>query len=216
MVEPHATITPNTFYYVNNVGDRVDSATAADANGRKLWDQDDSSKSVLDTQNLCVPGSVTAKLLAPLDTSTVGIHWAEVQVTDTSVFWNGEATASQQVIGTPYIVKLPYVVKTLKLKDDIPMASGDPTINAQLSTGLGGDGLLAFNPTNGFNATMGEYFYQDYALALALGISTNVSNWTAPTDLKNTKENHFTLTLNQLPNAPKQNIQVKYMADCKI
>jgi LPXTG-motif cell wall-anchored protein len=218
MVEPHATITSNTFYYVNNVGDRVDSATAADANGRKLWDQDDSSKSVLNTQDLYDPGSATAKLLAPLDTSTIGIHWAEVQVTDTSVFWNGEGTVSQQVIGTPYIVKLPYVVKTLKLKDDIPMASGDPTINAQLATSLGNDAQLAFNLGTGTNTNvaMGEYFYQDYALAVALGIVTKVSNWTAPTDLKNTKENHFTLTLAQLPNAPEQNVQVKYISDIQV
>lgn len=217
-VEPHATITPNTFYYVNNVGDRVDSATAADANGRKLWDKDNISKSVLNTQNLYVPGSATAKLLAPLDTSTIGIHWAEVQVTDTSVFWNGEATVSQQVIGTPYIVKLPYVVKTLKLKDNIPMASGDPTINAQLATSLGNDAQLAFNLGTGTNTNvaMGEYFYQDYALAVALGIVTKVSNWTPPTDLKNTKENHFTLSLTQLPNAPEQNVQVKYISDIQV
>ena len=71
------------------------------------------------------------KLIGTIDTSETGIHWADISVTDNNTF-NG----INKVIGTrTYTVKVPYVVQSLKLRDDIPTdANGNPVINTQLST----------------------------------------------------------------------------------
>lgn len=126
------------------------------------------------------------------------------------------------MIGGPYVVQIPYVVQGLKLRDDIQVdASGNPIINAQLSTmpestfNTPTTPQLAFDPTGTNNTSQGlwgQYFYQDYALAYALGIKVSASNWTAPTDLVNTKTNHFTMTFSKLPNATQQEVAVNYVA----
>jgi Rib/alpha/Esp surface antigen-like repeat protein len=65
------------------------------------------------------------------------------------------------------------------------------------------------NPT----ATLGQYFYQDFALAYSLGVTTTVSDWTTPTveQVKTMATNHFTLNLAGLSNADTQAVKVKYV-----
>lgn len=209
MVEPQSQLQPNTFYYVNKVGDTPDFNTA-DINGNDL-------SKILYNQNVGNPDAFSYKVLGTVDTSEVGIHWANVQVTDNNTF-NG-MPGGTKVIGGPYVVQIPYVVQGLKLRDDIPVdASGNPIINAQLSTmpestfNTPTTPQLAFDPTsNSVQGLWGQYFYQDYALAYALGINVSASNWTAPTDLVNTKTNHFTMTFSKLPNATQQEVAVNYV-----
>ena len=209
-VEPQSQLQPNTFYYVNKVGDTPDFNTA-DANGNDL-------STILYNQNVGDPSAFSYKVLGAVDTSEVGIHWANVQVTDNNTF-NGMPDG-KPVIGGPYVVQIPYVVQGLKLRDDVPVdASGNPVINAQLATmpqsttATPTTPELAFDPTsNSVQGLWGQYFYQDYALAYALGIKVSASNWTAPTDLVNTKTNHFTMTFSKMPNATQQEVAVNYVA----
>lgn len=213
MVEPQSQLQPNTFYYVNKLGDTPDFNTA-DANGNDL-------STILYNQLVGDPSAFSYKVLGTVDTSEVGIHWANVQVTDNNTF-NSAISDSTKVIGGPYVVQIPYVVQGLKLRDDIQVdASGNPIINAQLSTmpestlNTPTTPQLAFDPTGTNNTSQGlwgQYFYQDYALAYALGIKVSASNWTAPTDLVNTKTNHFTMTFSKLPNATQQEVAVNYVA----
>ena len=213
MVEPQSQLQPNTFYYVNKVGDTPDFNTA-DANGNDL-------STILYNQNVGNPSAFSYKVVGTVDTSEIGIHWVNAQVTDNNTF-NG-MPGGTKVIGGPYIVQIPYVVQGLKLRDDIPVdASGNPIINAQLATmpqsttATPTTPELAFDPTsNSFQGLWGQYFYQDYALAYALGITASASNWTAPTDLVNTKTNHFTMTFSKMPNATQQEVAVNYIASPK-
>ncbi len=192
MVEPQSQLQPNTFYYVNKVGDTPDFNTA-DANGNDL-------STILYNQNVGNSSAFSYNVVGTVDTNEIGIHWANVQVTDNNTF-NSAKSDSPKVIGGPYVVQIPYVVQGLKLRDDIPVdASGNPIINAQLATmpesttATPTTPRLAFDPTGNANGVpntglWGQYFYQDYALAYALGIKISASNWTAPTDLVNTKTN---------------------------
>ena len=112
------------------------------------------------------------------------------------------------------------------MRDDITTdANGNPVINAQLATMPKSTSAtpttpeVAFDPAQGgSNSTnvpvglWGQYFYQDYALAYALGIKVSASNWTAPTDLVNTKTNYFAMTFNKLTNATQQKVDVNYVS----
>ncbi|HJA47280.1 MAG TPA: KxYKxGKxW signal peptide domain-containing protein [Candidatus Limosilactobacillus excrementigallinarum] len=196
------TLNPSKYYYVSKVGDAADLNTA-DVNGNSL------SGTLLNYSQVKDPDAITVKV-KPLDTSTIGIHWAEVKVTDNSVLASGEDGYSNgqpiRIIGGSYIVKVPYVVQGLNLLSNIPTdKNGDPVINAQLDHAS----APIFDPTSAGNTAWGEYFYQDYALAYALGIKIKATDWTAPT--ADAKTNHFTLNLLGLPNAKKQNVVVNYV-----
>lgn len=205
MVQPRVAQNPSTFYYVNNVGDAVDLNTA-DANGNDL-------STILNTTGY--GENFEFKLIGTIDTSETGIHWADISVTDNNTF-NG----INKVIGTrTYTVKVPYVVQSLKLRDDIPTdANGNPVINTQLSTApkstqaVPTNPQVAFNPvTISSNGPWMQYFYQDYALAYALGITPTINDWTAPTDLENATSNHFKVSFANLPNQKEQEIEVHYV-----
>ena len=215
-VEARSQLQPNTFYYVNRVNDTPDFNTA-DANGNDF-------STMIGNQYAYDPTAFSYKILGTLDTSSLGIHWANVQVTDNNTF--AGAPHAPKVIGDPYVIKVPYVVQGLKLRDDIPTdANGNPVINAQLATMPKSTSAtpttpeVAFDPAQGgSNSTnvpvglWGQYFYQDYALAYALGIKVSASNWTAPTDLVNTKTNYFAMTFNKLTNATQQKVDVNYVS----
>ncbi|WP_300923514.1 KxYKxGKxW signal peptide domain-containing protein [uncultured Limosilactobacillus sp.] len=226
IAEPQVQLAPNKFYYVSHVGDNVDPITTPDANGNTIFNFDDPNHSVTSGRSIGVIGpNIDVKLLTPLDTSTIGIHWAEFQFTDQNVWTNANTGEPFPIPGASYTVKLPYVVNTIPLRTDIPVDSaGNPVINAQLSD----NGQPAFMNTNsvgqiidpntnqGVNTgTLGQYFYQDYALAYALGIATNVTDWT-PTAAEGTKTNLFKFTLQNLPDAPAQTVQVNYVATPKL
>lgn len=215
-VETQSQVQPNTFYYVNNVGDSVDFNNA-DVNGNDY-------STILANNNSLGPANITYKVLGTVDTSTIGIHWADIQVTDNNTF--AGVPGAPHVIGGSYVVQIPYVVQGLKLRDDIPTdASGNPVINAQLATTPQSTANtpttphVAFDPTKG-QGLWGRYFYQDYAEAYALGIKVQVAsneivngNWkNAPTDLVNTKTNHFTMAFSNLPNAKTQEVDVNYVS----
>ena len=101
------------------------------------------------------------------------------------------------------------MVKEIALRTDIPIDSaGHPVITVQSHEG--DDSSLAFDPTidNGPNGgAWGEYFYQDYALAYALGIRADASKLKSST---NSDENSFTISLDGLPNANVQTVDVQY------
>ncbi|WP_295729392.1 MBG domain-containing protein [uncultured Limosilactobacillus sp.] len=228
--EPQAQLNAN-YYYVNNVGDQVDPLTTPDANGRVILDaanSDDATKSLLQL-TAGVTGDATGlhlKLVQPLDTSSIGIKWAEVQVTDDSMFTDANNNPIHKVIGSPYVVKVPYVVKTLKPREDSPVdADGEMTINAQLSQALpDSNGNINLGTSNGFiptaNPTVwGEYLYQNYDLACALGIITQVTGWTQPTgivNIHNLPESSFSINLTGLKNAPVQQVKVNYVTQVKV
>lgn len=222
-VEARSELQPSTFYYVNRVGDTPDFNTA-DANGNNF-------STILKNTDVYDPTAFSYKILGTLDTSSLGIHWANVQVTDNNTF--AGAPDAPKVIGGLYIVKVPYVVQGLKLKDNIPTdANGNPIINAQLATMPKSTSTTpttpeaAFDPVHGNSTNFpaglwGQYFYQDYALAYALGIKVQVAaddldnngKWkNKPTDLVNTKTNHFAMTFNKLPNATQQEVDVNYVS----
>ena len=150
---------------------------------------------------------ITAKLVTPLDTSEIGIHWAEVEVTDHAISAYGDEGYSNgqpvRVIGRSYTVKIPYVVKEIALRTDIPKdKAGNPVITAQLDKNAS---QATFNPTvaNGHNGgAWGEYFYQDYAL----GIRADASKLESST---NSDESSFTISLDGLPNANVQTVDVQ-------
>lgn len=224
-VEARSQLQPDTFYYVNRVNDTPDFNTA-DANGNNF-------STMIGNQYAYDSTAFSYKILGTLDTSSLGIHWANVQVTDNNTF-AGDSDAPK-VIGDPYVVKVPYVVQGLKLRDDIPTDSnGNPVINAQLATMPKSTSAtpttpeLAFDPVKGEPSTnnvpaglWGQYFYQDYALAYALGIKVQVAaddldnnrKWkNKPTDLVNTKTNHFAITFNKLSNATQQKVDINYVS----
>ena len=206
LAEPQLQLAPDKFYYVSEVGQTVDTLNTPDANGNTIFNYDDSTTSILSNTGIYGP-NINIKLVKPLDTSTIGIHWADVQVTDNNKWTNGE-NESFPMVGDPYIVKVPYIVKTLSLKSNIPTnVNGDPVINAQLSEIENGN--PAFDPK--YSTILGQYFYQDFALAWALGITTTVSDW-VPTSQVGVTTNSFKLTLSNLPNAEAQNVQVDYVA----
>lgn len=109
-VEARSQLQPNTFYYVNRVNDTPDFNTA-DANGNDF-------STMIGNQYAYDPTAFSYKILGTLDTSSLGIHWANVQVTDNNTF--AGAPHAPKVIGDPYVIKVPYVVQGLKLRDDIP------------------------------------------------------------------------------------------------
>lgn len=223
-VEARSTLQPSTFYYVNRVNDTPDFNTA-DANGNNF-------STMIVNQYAFDSTAFSYKILGTLDTSSLGIHWANVQVMDNNTF--AGAPLAPKVIGDPYVIKVPYVVQGLKLRDDIPTdANGNPVINAQLATMPKSTSTtpttpeVAFDPAQGNSTTnvpsglWGQYFYQDYALAYALGIKVQVAEddldnngkWkNKPTDLVNTKTNHFAITFNNLPNATQQEVDVNYVS----
>ncbi|WP_258562882.1 MBG domain-containing protein [Lactobacillus paragasseri] len=223
-VEARSTLQPSTFYYVNRVNDTPDLNTA-DANGNNF-------STMIVNQYAFDSTAFSYKILGTLDTSSLGIHWANVQVMDNNTF--AGAPLAPKVIGDPYVIKVPYVVQGLKLRDDIPTdANGNPVINAQLATMPKSTSTtpttpeVAFDPAQGNSTTnvpsglWGQYFYQDYALAYALGIKVQVAEddldnngkWkNKPTDLVNTKTNHFAITFNNLPNATQQEVDVNYVS----
>ncbi|MFY0444873.1 MBG domain-containing protein [Lactobacillus gasseri] len=177
-VEARSALQPSTFYYVNRVNDTPDFNTA-DANGNNF-------STMIVNQYAYDPTAFSYKILGTLDTSSLGIHWANVQVTDNNTF--AGASDAPKVIGDPYVIKVPYVVQGLKLKDNIPTdANGNPVINAQLATMPESTSTTpttpeaAFDPAQGNLTTnvpsglWGQYFYQDYALAYALGIKVQVA-----------------------------------------
>lgn len=214
------------YYYIKHVGDKVDSFDTPDENGNVLFNLDDPEHSLLNMDNSAANGQqddstiandLKFKLIGNIDTSTAGIHFAKFQVTSrlhNSAF--DGLDYNLPVLGT-YTVEVPYIVQGLKIRDDIPKdENGDPVINAQLSYQDVNNLSLqsGFDPTKDVG-TLGQYFYQDYALAYALGVKSHVTDWTAPTDLVNTKTNHFTLNLNGLDQAG-QNIDVKYATNPQI
>lgn len=224
-VEARSQLQPSTFYYVNRVNDTPDFNTA-DANGNDF-------STMIVNQYAYDSTAFSYKILGTLDTSSLGIHWANVQVTDNNTF--AGAPLAPTVIGDPYVIKVPYVVQGLKLRDDIPTDdNGNPVINAQLATmpkstsATPTTPAVAFDPIQGEPSTnnapaglWGQYFYQDYALAYALGIKVQVAadeidsagHWkNKPTDLVNTKTNHFTVTFNNLSNATQQEVDVNYVS----
>lgn len=224
-VEARSQLQPSTFYYVNRVNDTPDFNTA-DANGNDF-------STMIVNQYAYDSTAFSYKILGTLDTSSLGIHWANVQVTDNNTF--AGAPLAPTVIGDPYVIKVPYVVQGLKLRDDIPTDdNGNPVINAQLATMPKSTSAtpttlaVAFDPVQGEPSTnnapaglWGQYFYQDYALAYALGIKVQVAadeidsagHWkNKPTDLVNTKTNHFTVTFNNLSNATQQEVDVNYVS----
>ena len=224
-VEARSQLQPSTFYYVNRVNDTPDFNTA-DANGNDF-------STMIVNQYAYDSTAFSYKILGTLDTSSLGIHWANVQVTDNNTF--AGAPLAPTVIGDPYVIKVPYVVQGLKLRDDIPTDdNGNPVINAQLATmpkstsATPTTPAVAFDPVQGEPSTnnapaglWGQYFYQDYALAYALGIKVQVAadeidsagHWkNKPTDLVNTKTNHFTVTFNNLSNATQQEVDVNYVS----
>ena len=222
-VEARSQLQPSTFYYVNRVNDTPDFNTA-DANGNDF-------STILNNTYVYDPTAFSYKILGTLDTSSLGIHWANVQVTDNNTF-AGDPDAPK-VIGGLYVVKVPYVVQGLKLRDDIPTDdNGNPVINAQLATMPKSTSTtpttpeVAFDPAQGNSTNFpaglwGQYFYQDYALAYALGIKVQVAEddlvnngkWkNKPTDLVNTKTNHFAITFNKLSNATQQEVDVNYVS----
>lgn len=172
-VEARSQLQPSTFYYVNRVNDTPDFNTA-DANGNDF-------STMIVNQYAYDSTAFSYKILGTLDTSSLGIHWANVQVTDNNTF--AGAPLAPTVIGDPYVIKVPYVVQGLKLRDDIPTDdNGNPVINAQLATmpkstsATPTTPAVAFDPVQGEPSTnnapaglWGQYFYQDYALAYALG-----------------------------------------------
>ncbi|MBB1069396.1 KxYKxGKxW signal peptide domain-containing protein [Limosilactobacillus sp. RRLNB_1_1] len=213
-----AALNPDKFYYVENVNEQVNINTP-DSNGTVLYNADNSG--IISAFNT-LGTNVTVAGPSTIDTSTVGIHWTDVTVVDNNTF-NG----INKVIADPYSVSIPYIVKGLKIRDDIPKdAAGNPVINAQLATQpLSPIGVtpnqpqVAFDPTATYtgsgqknNGTWGDYFYQDYPLAFALGIKVTASDWTDPTDLQNTKTNHFKMSLTGLTNADTQEVTVNYVA----
>ena len=208
---------------MNRVNDTPDFNTA-DANGNDF-------STILNNTYVYDPTAFSYKILGTLDTSSLGIHWANVQVTDNNTF-AGDPDAPK-VIGGLYVVKVPYVVQGLKLRDDIPTDdNGNPVINAQLATMPKSTSTtpttpeVAFDPAQGNSTNFpaglwGQYFYQDYALAYALGIKVQVAEddlvnngkWkNKPTDLVNTKTNHFAITFNKLSNATQQEVDVNYVS----
>ena len=221
-VEARSTLQPSTFYYVNRVNDTPDFNTA-DANGNNF-------STMIVNQYAFDSTAFSYKILGTLDTSSLGIHWANVQVMDNNTF--AGAPLAPKVIGDPYVIKVPYVVQGLKLRDDIPTdANGNPVINAQLATMPKSTSTtpttpeVAFDPAQGNSTTnvpsglWGQYFYQDYALAYALGIKVQVAEDDLDNNGKwknkptvNTKTNHFAITFNNLPNATQQEVDVNYVS----
>ncbi len=202
-----------SFYYVQHVGDIVTSMDTPDANDNVLFSADGSNNSLLNISNSVgngTPEDYKFSLVKPLDTSTRGIHWAEVYVDESNVPGGGETFGN--IVGG-YTIKVPYIVEGLNLKKGIKTDSnGNPVINAQLASD-GSHTTLGFDPTSVDASTLGQYFYQDYDLAYALGVKTEVSGYTAPTDLVNTKTNSFTMTLSGLSNQTAQTVKVNYVQD---
>ena len=91
---------------MNRVNDTPDFNTA-DANGNNF-------STMIGNQYAYDSTAFSYKILGTLDTSSLGIHWANVQVTDNNTF-AGDSDAPK-VIGDPYVVKVPYVVQGLKLR----------------------------------------------------------------------------------------------------
>lgn len=70
MVEPQSQLQPNTFYYVNKVGDTPDF-NIPDVNGNDF--------STILYNNLAPTSTAFSyKVLGTVDTSTIGIHWIDV------------------------------------------------------------------------------------------------------------------------------------------
>lgn len=129
--------------------------------------------------NYSIGQNFSYKVVGTVDTSEIGIHWAKIEVTDNNTF--SGVTGAPKVIGDSYVVQIPYVVKGLKLRDDIPAdENGNPVINAQLATmpqstqATPTTPQLAFDPSQ-TQGLLGQYFYQDFALAYALGIKTQLA-----------------------------------------
>ncbi|MGN1283649.1 MAG: MBG domain-containing protein [Limosilactobacillus sp.] len=213
LCDPQATFVQNdkSFYYVNHVGDTVTSLDTPDANGTVVFDPNGEQTSLLDfsatTAGMNDAQAIKVSLMKPLDTSTRGIHWTDVYV-DPSQVSTGQAFGN--ILGG-YTIKIPYIVEGLNLKKGIPIDSdGNPVINAQLASN-GGHTTLGFDPNSDNASTFGQYFYQDFDLAYALGVRTEISDYTAPTDLVNTKTNSFTMSLDGLDNQTEQTVKVNYV-----
>lgn len=213
LCDPQATFVQNdkSFYYVNHVGDTVTSLNTPDANGTVIFDPNGEQTSLLDfsatTAGMNDAQAIKVSLLKPLDTSTRGIHWAEVYV-DPSQVSTGQAFGN--ILGG-YTVKIPYIVEGLSLKKGISVdQNGNPVINAQLASD-GNHTKLGFDPNSVDASTLGQYFYQDFDLAYALGVRTTISDYTAPTDLVNTKTNSFKMSLDGLDNQTEQTVKVNYV-----
>ena len=109
-VEARSQLQPSTFYYVNRVNDTPDFNTA-DANGNDF-------STMIVNQYAYDSTAFSYKILGTLDTSSLGIHWANVQVTDNNTF--AGAPLAPTVIGDPYVIKVPYVVQGLKFHMAMP------------------------------------------------------------------------------------------------
>ena len=203
------------FYYVKNIGDSVDFNTP-DANGNTVYNPDDWTHSLIGLNNSVAINTtqdfsknVTVTQIGTADTSTAGIHYAEFQISTNLDYNPGDVGEGIKPFGYDlgtYTISVPYIVQGFKLKDNLDKDSdGNLVIGAQLNDGNNQSG---FDPSQNAQ-TLGQYFYQDFDKAYALGVTTSVSDWTAPTDLQNTTTNHFTLQLNGV--APsKQNVKVYY------
>lgn len=203
------------FYYVKNIGDKVDFNTP-DANGNTVYNPNDWTHSLIGLNNSVAIGTtqdfsknVTVTQIGTADTSTAGIHYAEFQISTNLDFDPGNIGEGIKPFGYDlgtYTISVPYIVQGFKLKDNLDKDSdGNLVIGAQLNDG---NNQLGFDPSQNAQ-TLGQYFYQDFDKAYALGVTTSVSDWTAPTDLQNTTTNHFTLQLNGV--APlTQNVKVYY------
>ena len=198
------------YYYVDQVGKNVTSMDTPDDNGNVLYDPNDqvgSKHSLLSVVNTVgsTPQDYKFSLSQPLDTSTKGIHWATVNVDVSHVPTTG---AFGNILGN-YTIKVPYIVEGLNLKKGIPVDNnGNPIITAQLESDEA-KRTLGFDPTQNASS-LGQYFYQDYDLAYALGIRTTVVDFTKPTDLVNTKTNSFKMLLSGLGSQTAQTVDVNY------
>lgn len=109
------------FLYVPKVGDSVD-INALDINNTAIFNGAATNSIIPTTDSMGV--NLSAKVVGSVDTSTIGFHELEVEVTDSG---NSVSMDGVTVIGSPYIVKVPYLVQTLE-----PITQ-TPTINIQKS-----------------------------------------------------------------------------------
>ncbi|WP_186277751.1 MBG domain-containing protein [Lactobacillus sp. LL6] len=160
------------FLYVSKVGDSID-VTALDANNTAIFNSSASNSIIPTTDSVGV--NLSAKLLGSPNTSTIGFHELEVEVTD-----SGNANG-MTVIGSPYTVKVPYLVQTLEPITDTPIMN----IQKSQNVNLAGTSEVNFkwpwlnagyyDSLSGSGSGIGRFFYKDYLKYFALGGNLYVS-----------------------------------------
>lgn len=160
------------FLYVPKVGDKI-SLDALDINNTAIFNNNATNSIIPSHDSMGV--ALSAKIVGSPDTSTIGFHDLTVEVTD-----NGNADG-MTVIGSPYELKVPYLVQTLE-----PI-SEKPVINVQKITTASAAGSSHvefqwpwfsenYDSLSSSGSGIGRYFYKDFLKYFALGGNLYVSS----------------------------------------